>query len=214
MSPTQRPSCENVIAVADEPHHHLVIDKECVRAYAVEIAPGRTTLCHLHSLPYLLYVAGDAHIVSAPKDEDASEHHYPDGHCEFSPAGLQHVVENVAATTFRNLVFEVLPSAGKLRRAGMPASNSAGVRTTSLYSGEAISGRLVQLTPGAQTQVTGPAVVASPYEDEVELISTEGGTRKLEKFDQLEWIPEGSIGLVRCEAGKSARVIIICVGCE
>lgn len=214
MNLTQRPSCENVIAVADEPHHHLVIDKECVRAYAVEIAPAKTTLCHLHSLPYLLYVAGDAHILSAPKDADASEHHYRDEHCEFSPAGLQHVVENLAPTTFRNLVFEVRPSASQLRRAGMPFTNAAGVRTTPLYSGEAISGRLIHLTAGAQTEVTGPAVVASPYEDEVEIISPEGGTRKLEKFDQLEYLPEGAAGLVRCEPGKSARVVVVCMGCE
>ena len=214
MHPNQFPSCENVVAVADEPHHHLVIDNEWLRAYAVELGPGQSTLCHLHSLPHLMYVAGDAEIVSSPKDGEARKHHYLDMYCEFSPAGLQHFVENLAATPFRNLIFEVLPAADSRRRAGLPFANAAGVRARTLYSGESICAQYLELSSGAQTQVTGPAIVATAYDDVIEFISPERGARKLQDFQQLEYVPEGSTGLVRCETGKPARVVVVSIGCE
>ncbi len=205
-------SCESVIAVADEPHHHLVVDNEWVRAYAVEIGPRKNTLCHLHSLPYLLYVAGEAEIVSAPKEGDARKHHYPDAYCEFAPAGLEHVVKNLADTTFRNLVFELRPEAAKLRRRGPGFASAAGVRNTPLYSGRTICAELINLGSGSQTEIAGPAVVATPYENSVELIVSELGTRKLRHFRDLEYVPGGSAGLLRCEAGEPARLLVVTLG--
>jgi len=214
MSSSQANACANVVAVADEPHHHLVIDTEWVRAYAVEIGPGKSTLCHLHSLRYLMYVAGDAEIVSAPRNGEARKHHYLDMYCEFSPAGLEHVVENLADRPFRNLIFEVLPAAEKARRSDLPFASVAGVRMSPLYSGETLCAELIELSSGAQTQVTGPAIVASAYEDAVEFISPEHGARKLEDFQDLEYIPAGSTGLLRCESGKPVRVLVVTVGSE
>jgi hypothetical protein len=200
--------------VADEPHHHLVVENDWVRAYAVELGPRKSTLCHVHLLPYLMYVAGNAEIVSTPRQGEARKHHYLDMCCEFSPAGLQHVVENLAETPFRNLIFEVLPAAEQLRRPGLPFAGAAGVRMTPLYSGDAICAQLIELSSGAQTQVTGPAIVCSAYEDVVEFISPEGGTRKLDNFQQLAYVPKDSTGLVRCEAGQPSRIVVVTLGCE
>ena len=83
-----------------------------------------------------------------------------------------------------------------------------------LYSGETLCAQLIELSSGSQTQVTGPAVVGSPYEDPVEFISPQRGTRKLDDFQKLEYVPDGSTGLLRCEAGQPARVIVVTVGCE
>lgn len=205
-------SPENVIAVADEPHHHLVIENDWVRAYAVEIGPGQKTLCHAHSLPFLLYVAGAAQIVSAPKNGEARKVRYPDGFCEFSPAGVQHVVENLGETPFRNLVFEVLPATERLHRAGLPFASAAGVRITPLYSGESIGAQLMELSSGAQAQVAGPTLVGSPYGEPVEFISPERGTRKLQQFEELEYVPPGSTGLLHCEDGQGIRVLVVTLG--
>ncbi len=214
MSPTDPHSCENVIAVADEPHHHLEIDNDWVRAYAVEIGPFQSTLCHLHALPYLLYVAGEADILSVPRNRDAEKHHFAPDYCEFAPAGLEHVVENLGDRPFRNLIFEVLSATEKLHRAGASFGQAAGVRVTPLYSGDFICAQRIDLNPGSQTQVTGPAIVTSPYEDTVELISPERGTRKLQRFRELEYLASGSTGLLRCESGGPARVLVVTLGCE
>jgi hypothetical protein len=214
MSSTQPHSCDSVISIADEPHHHLEIENDWVRAYAVQIEPQQYTLCHLHALPYLMYVAGDADIISTPRGSEGERQQFSPDHCELHPAGLEHTVENVNNAPFRNLIFEVLPEAEKLRRLGPGTGQVAGVRMTTLYSGDAICAQLIELQSGSQAQITGAAVLATPYEDTVEFISPEHGTRKLERFRQLEYLPSGSTGLLRCEAGRPARVLIVALGCE
>jgi quercetin dioxygenase-like cupin family protein len=96
--------CRQVVDIADEPHHHLVIANEYVRAFAVEIPPRTRTLCHHHPHEYLLYVAKGAEIISAARDEEPKRLNYVDGECELSKAGLVHVVENLGDGAFRNVV--------------------------------------------------------------------------------------------------------------
>lgn len=214
MQNSDVPACDSVIAIEDEPHHHLVVENDCVRAYTVEVGPKQCTLCHAHGLPYLMFVAGDAEVMSTSKDGEARRHHYADAFCEFSSAGLQHVVENLGETPFRNLIFEVLPAAKQVHRPGMPFASVAGVRASQLYAGEEISAELIELASGAQTEISGPAIVASAYEYPVEVISPEGGARKLRFFHELEYVHAGSSGLLRCESGQPARVVVVSLGHE
>lgn len=214
MSPTQPHSCDSVISIADEPKHHLVIDNEWVRAYAVEIPPGEITLCHLHPWPYLMYVPDDADIISTPRGGEAESQSFAPDYCDLHPAGLEHVVENVNSARFHAMIFEVLPAAEKLRHHKPSSAQVAGVRMKTLFSGDVICAQLVELQSGSQAQVSGAAILATPYEDTVEFISPEHGTRKLERYRQLEYLPSGSNGLLRCESGGPARVLVVTLGCE
>jgi len=214
MSSTQSQPCDNVISIADEPHHHLEIDNDWVRVYAVEIGPFQSTLCHLHALPYLMYVAGEAEIRNLPRTGEAEKHHFAANHCDFSPAGLEHIVENLGDAAFRNVIFEVLPAASQLHRPGLGSRQVAGVHMKTLYSGDAVCAQLIELNSGSQVQITGPAILCSPYEDTVEFISSEHGTCKLDHFRQLEYLVNGSTGLLRCESGVPARVLVVTLGCE
>jgi hypothetical protein len=214
MTSTRPHSCDSVISIADEPHHHLEIDNEWVRAYAVEIAPLQYTLCHLHPWPYLMYVAGDADIISTPRGGEAEKQQFAPDYCDLHPAGLEHVVENLNSAPFRAMIFEVLPAAEKLRHPRPATAQAAGVRMTTLYSGDLICAQLIALQSGSQAQITGAAVLATPYEDTVEFISPERGTRKLERYRQLEYLAAGSTGLLRCESGDPARVLVVTLGSE
>ncbi|MFZ0705549.1 MAG: hypothetical protein WAM71_08100 [Candidatus Korobacteraceae bacterium] len=214
MSPSQPHSCDSVISIADEPKHHLEIDNEWVRAYAVEIAPGEITLCHLHPWPYLMYVAGEANIISTPRGGKAENQRFAADYCDLHPAGLEHVVENVNSATFRAMIFEVLPATQKLRHPKPSSGQAAGVRMTTLYSGDVICAQLIELQAGSQAQIAGASVLATPYEDTVEFISPEHGTRKLQHYRQLEYLPSGSNGLLRCESGGPARVLVVALGSE
>jgi hypothetical protein len=213
MNSSEPPSCDSVISIADEPHHHLEIDNDWVRGYAVEIGPRQNTLCHLHALPYLMYVAGEADIISIPRGDKAETQRLATDYCDIHPAGLEHVVENVSSAPFRAMIFEVFPATGNLHRPGATSGHVAGVRMTTLYSGEVICAQMIELNSGSQAQITGAATLASPYEDVVEFISPEHGPRKLERFRQLEYLPSGSTGLLRCESGGPARVLVITLGC-
>lgn len=214
MSPTQRHTCDSVISIADEPKHHLEIDNEWVRAYAVEIPPREITLCHLHPWPYLMYVPGEADIISEPRGGEAEEQRFAVNYCDLHPAGLEHIVENLSSAPFRAMIFEVLPAAEKLRHPRPSSAQVAGVRMTTLYTGDVICAQLIELQSGSQAQITGAAVLATPYENAVEFISPERGTRKLERYRQLEYLPSGSTGLLRCESGGPACALVVTLGCE
>ncbi len=102
-----------MVPIEQEPRHHLVIANEFVRFFVVEIAPHDRTLCHHHAHDYLMYVMGEAEIMSAPRDGEPKTLTYHDGDCELSSAGLVHVVENLRETKFGNLLVELHARAGR-----------------------------------------------------------------------------------------------------
>ena len=167
MAQSQYP-CEHPVPIEEEPRHHLVIANEFVRAFAVEIAPHDRTLCHHHAHEYLMYVAGDASIVSAPRDGEPQRHTYRDGDCELSPPGLVHVVENLSDTKFRNLLVELV-GATRVSHAGGMVRTSGDVNVSQRFGDGRLSVLVMELQSGSQVEVSGAAVVASPYEHEVEL---------------------------------------------
>jgi len=213
MNPSPSNPCPNVIDIADEPHHHLVIDNEWVRAYAVEIGARESTQCHRHGLPYMLYVAGEADILSVVRNGDAKQQHLSPDYCDFAPPGLEHVVKNLGNSSFRNMIFEVLPITEKLHRPPCPAP-IGGVSLTTLYCGQIICAQLIGLGAGSQLQVTGAGVICSPYEEPVEFISHERGPRTLKSFRHMEFLPSGSTAMLRCQSGEPVRALVVTLGGE
>ena len=217
--------CDKVVPVEQEPRHHLVIANEFVRALAVEIAPHDRTLCHHHAHDYLLYVAGDAEIVSAARDEGPKTLSYRDGECELLTAGLVHVVENLGDAAFRNIVIEFLPPAAELRRAGEPRAKGsvegcldtggtiARIRQVFDDSGTA-SVYAISLQGDAEAEVLGPAIVASPYEDEMELEEFGRATIELKRFSDLAWLPPRRNAMLRNRGNGSARMVVFQLGCS
>ena len=132
----KRYACEHVVEIEQEPRHHLVIENEFVRAFIVEIAPHDYTLCHHHPHDYLLYVAGDADIVSTARDEEPKKLSYRGGECELLQAGMVHVVENLRPTTFRNLLTELLPAVAALSRGAEPVTISGEASITRRFEDE------------------------------------------------------------------------------
>ncbi len=216
--------CEQVVPIEQEPRHHLVIANEFVRAFAVEIAPHDRTLCHHHPHDYLMYVACIADIVSAPRQQEPETYLYRDEECVLSPAGMTHVVANLAGTPFRNVVVEFLPPAGDLRRRPSPqvmggdsessmdrAGTIARVRvcfddpkTASIY--------VVSVQRGEEVEICGPAVMASPYQQEVALRKADGETAILCEFRDLAWLAPGGKGVLQTTGAGAARVVVFQVG--
>jgi hypothetical protein len=205
-------SCEHPVPIEQEPHHHLVIANDFVRAFAVEIAPHARTLCHHHEHEYLMYVAGDAQIVSAPREGGPTTHSYRDGACELSPPGLVHVVENLRETKFRNLLVEFLPALAGLPRSVAPKIAAGDARIVRLFAHDLALVFLLDIEAGSKVEVCGPAIVASPYENQVELALSRGGTHTLADFRDLFWLgPATGITLAN-HAKTGAKVVLIAVG--
>ncbi len=225
-------NCEHVVSIEQEPRHHLVIANEFVRGFAVEIEPHDRTQCHHHAHEYLIYIAGDAQILSAPRDGNPKTHNYRDGDCEFSPPGLVHTVENLRHAKFRNLLVELLPGAQGLRRgpepkvlpAGAPPfSPSVGERVgdtsvagnvdiTNPFANERVSVFLLELERWSQVKVFGPAIVASPYEHEVESAQSQATARTLAHFRDLQWLDPFTPATLSTRTATAAKVVLIAVG--
>ena len=159
--------CSRVVEIEDEPRHHLVIANEYVRTFAVEVGPHERTLCHHHPNDYLIYVASAAEIISAARDEEPKRLNYADGECELSRAGLTHVVENLGDQPFRNVVVELLAAASTLRRGLAPQKISGDAEVRQVFDDMRAAIFEIEVEPGAELAVAGPAVVASPYGNEL-----------------------------------------------
>ena len=209
MSPSY--DCSRVVDIADEPHHHLVIANEYVRAFAVEIPPRTRTLCHRHPHEYLLYVAKGAEIVSAAQDEEPKRLNYVDGECELSKAGLVHVVDNLGDGAFRNIVVEALPAAEGLKRGVTPKVIAGGAKIRQIVDETPGAVFSIELEPGAELEIAGPATLASPYQP---VMVRELGEFNipLDDFRKLMWVCAPRNVGIQNAAKNLARVIVFQLG--
>ncbi len=221
-------SCEHVVPVEQEPRHQPVIENEFIRALAVEIAAHDRTLCHHHGNDYLLYVVGDAEIVSAARDEEPKPLSYRDGECELLTAGMVHVVENLKDTAFRNVVIELLSRARDLKRGAAPKykffptklDNAMNAVTPGMdeaspirphFESEGIAVYRFDLGPAFQVEISGPAVVATPYGTDVTFRDSGGEICNISKFNELAWILSGS-GVLR--SYRRGTVVVFQIGAK
>ncbi len=204
-----RYSCEQAVEIEQEPRHHLVIENEFVRAFLVDIAPHDHTLCHHHPHDYLLYVVGDGEIVSAARDEEPKTLNYRDGECELLEAGMVHVVENLSDTAFRNVVLELLPGTGRLRRGDGPKVIKGDPNVTQVLVDARAAIFEADMDSEAEVVVFGPAVVATPYGDRF----TPGRiTLTHNSISDLSWIPPGQQEILRRWQNAGERALVFQVG--
>jgi hypothetical protein len=218
-----RYSCDQVVPIEQEPRHHLVIDNEFVRGFAVEIAPHDRTLCHHHPNDYLVYVAGIADIVSARPNEEPKTILYKDGECELGSAGMVHVVENLTDAPFRNIAIDLLPGLDELKRAPDPHRRLTAehaeaatplvevglARIKPNFESEKVSVFRIKLPPTCEVEISGPAVIASPGGSVVSWAEAGKSPVIIKNFKDLAWVRPGASGVLR---GPEARVAVFQLG--
>ncbi len=95
-----------------EPHHHLKIENEYVRAYYVEVPPHQATQLHQHDHDYIYVSLGTADVVNAILNKPEIHLQLKDGETHFTRGGFAHIARNLADTPFRNITIELLKSQG------------------------------------------------------------------------------------------------------
>lgn len=206
--------CSRVVEIEDEPRHHLIIANEFVRALAVEVPPHTRTLCHHHPHDYLIYVASGAEIISAARDEEPKKLSYVDGECELSPAGLVHVVENLSSRAFRNVVIELLPAASGLKRGRDPMRVAGEARIERILEHERGAVYGVVMDPGAEVEIAGPAVVASPHGGQITMRELEEFDIPLDEFEKLMWVCAPRKAGISNAGSAPARAVVFQVGIQ
>lgn len=91
-----------------EPHHHLKIDNEYLRAYYVEVPPHDVTELHQHDHDYLFVTLGDSSVINAVRDRPEVHLILKDGETHFTRGNFAHIARNLADTPFRNITIELL----------------------------------------------------------------------------------------------------------
>jgi hypothetical protein len=98
-----------------EPHHHLRIDNEFVRAYYVEVAPHDETQLHQHDHDYIYVSLGPADVVNAVLNKPDVHLLLKDGETRFTRGGFAHVARNLSDAPFRNITIELLKASDEPR---------------------------------------------------------------------------------------------------
>jgi quercetin dioxygenase-like cupin family protein len=91
-----------------EPHHHLKIENEYIRAYYVEVPPHEATQLHQHDHDYIYVSLGPSDVMNAPLNKPEVHLLLKDGETHFTRGGFAHVARNLADTPFRNVTIELL----------------------------------------------------------------------------------------------------------
>ena len=94
--------------VPGEPHHHLKIENEYVRAYYVEVSPHSDTQLHQHDHDYLFVTLGASEVVNAVLGKPEVKLALKDGEVRFTRGGFAHVARNLSDKPFRNVTIELL----------------------------------------------------------------------------------------------------------
>ncbi len=107
-------SAQSFVPIEKEPRHHLKFGNQYVRVFYVFIPPGDATLFHTHVNDGVGIKLTDARIRDEAQGSSPDDVPVKRGAVSFAhyPSPLTHRVSNIGSTPFRNILVEVLPSAG------------------------------------------------------------------------------------------------------
>jgi quercetin dioxygenase-like cupin family protein len=202
-----------------EPHHHLKIDNEYVRAYYVEVAPRESTQLHQHDHDYIFVSLGPADVVNAIPDKPEVHLVLKDGETHFTRGGFAHVARNLSDAPFRNVTVELLHPQGEAHNvcgfvipdqgAGTCDPPLSADWTDTLFETAEAKLDLVWLfSKGKHTETVsklGFLVVGLGGPDIK--INAKGKSAKTLREGQIEWFDRGSDVQFSCEGCRMAQFL-------
>ena len=212
-------AAQTPLPVYREPRHRLVLEVGPVRVLDVQIAPGDTTLFHLHDTPFLAVRIAvspvNAQILGAgwggvgPRDHS---HFYPgaiDSDTTYALQPLTHRVANVGSTAFRLIG---ITNAG----AGIAPARSASsdLPGTLEHSSRWFQASRLAIPPGADSPwltASTPVVVVEPGEGRVQLHRDPGTTTLLDAPAAWAYLPAGTRFQVSNRGTFSATLVFVAV---
>jgi hypothetical protein len=111
---------QQVVPLAEEPHHQIVLQNDFVHVYSVSVVPLDATLIHRHDLPYLAVSLGPSDIENFVVGKPEARLVLQDGQVIYSPGGFAHAVRTSAGIAFRNVTVELVKPQGTARNICKP----------------------------------------------------------------------------------------------
>jgi quercetin dioxygenase-like cupin family protein len=103
------------VQVVKEPHHHLKIENEYMRALRVSVPAGQATLLHQHDVPYLYVSIGPGDVANDVLGKPPARIQVADGQVGYSAGHFAHIARADAGIPFENVTVELLQPQGEVR---------------------------------------------------------------------------------------------------
>lgn len=212
---------ESVVDITDESHHHLLLENEKVRVFAVDLPAYQSTPLTRHDHNYLVITLADSEIASwAEGQAGVITYEYKQNDIRFFFGGPARALRNDTPNAYHNLTVEFLnPKVTTLgyevkdkrweygSSAMLPPADPQKAFTDTMDLGEA-KVKDVQLLPDD--------AYPEPEKDADELLIPltdielkKGGERIRKDQDEPLWIPAGRKAKLVNDATVPARVVVL-----
>ena len=99
---------QSAVDLTAEPHHHLVLQNESVRAFTLDLPPHESTLLHRHAHDYIYVVLDTAEVENTVEGKSPVQLKLQGGDARSLDGNFAHAARNLSATPFREVVVELL----------------------------------------------------------------------------------------------------------
>jgi quercetin dioxygenase-like cupin family protein len=207
------------VEISAEPHHHLAIENEYIRAYKVEVAPNEATLMHRHGHDYVFVTLGDSDVSNEVEGWQPIELKIQDGETRFAPGNFAHIARNLAKTPFRNITVELLQDEKARQSPPAPWDEERGLDVLNagtkhiLFVKDGVRVSEFELQPGGVVPShhhAGPHLVVAVSDLDVRN-NVEGQAPMLGKLKagDIKWLPGGYTHTLTNMGKKSAHFVTL-----
>jgi quercetin dioxygenase-like cupin family protein len=205
------------VEITSEPHHHLVLENQYVRAFKVEIAPRQATLMHRHRHDYWFVTIGVSKVENDVEGKPAAKLKLSDGETWFLPGGFAHIARNISDMPFRNVTIEFMQDE-KARQSPPPKwDEERGLHVLDngtqdiLFANDGVRVSEVDLQPGGiipSHHHAGPHLVAAVSDLNLRSdVEGKGPSSRQLKSGDVAWVSGGFTHTVTNIARQEAKFI-------
>lgn len=204
------------VSIAEEPHHHLLLENPYVRVFQFHLSANDSTRLHSHDHPYLTIVFGSAEFVNSISGKQDAKMTMTDGQISYSSGGFAHIVRTETEHPFDNLTVELLRPQREVRNLcqkvvdgplnDCPSGNVDKLPPDSPMRQIAQAMRITRLFETGEIEVTGFSITFKQNYSETEqfarlLIVEQGSELRLERpgeaskilhGGEIEWLGVGT----------------------
>jgi quercetin dioxygenase-like cupin family protein len=207
------------VEITAEPHHHLAIENQYVRAFKVEVAPHDQTLMHRHHHDYVYVSLGAAEVENDVAGKPPATLKLKDGDAGFLAGGFAHIAKNLANAPFRNLTIEFLQDEKAHQTPPPKWDEERGLHILEggtqdiLFVKDGVRVTDIQLQPGASIprhRHVGPHLVVSLTDYQLRSdVAGKGSKTIQQKAGDVSWVPGGFTHVLTNSGKQPARFITL-----
>jgi len=204
------------VEITAEPHHHLALENEYIRAFKVAVAPHEATLMHRHRHDYMFVTLGATQVENDVAGKPPVSLKLGDGETRFTPGDFAHIAKNLSDAPFRNVTVELLQDE-RAKKSLVKWDEERGLHVFNggtqdiLFAKDGARVSEVELQPGAVVPAhhhKGPHLLIAVSDLELRSeIQGKAPTPVNLKSGDIEWVPGGFTHSLT-NVGKNAAKLV------